>query len=150
LVLAEMAAGGTAFLFLTPLWKEVRRGFFYLTGGIIFALAAGASAAAAAGRDPKVSGGELAVALATALAAATLLWLVLMAAKLRGPSRVVGVLTVPTAVAMLIAFARTADESLALSSFQLLAGAAFVGAAVDGLLLGHWYLTDRKLPRRPI
>jgi hypothetical protein len=69
---------------------------------------------------------------------------------LKGPSRVVGVLTVPTAVAMLIAFARTADESLALSLFQILAGASFIGAALDGLLLGHWYLTDRKLPRRPI
>ena len=30
------------------------------------------------------------------------------------------------------------------------AGAALLGAATDGLLLGHWYLTDRKLPRGPI
>ncbi|MDP9119222.1 MAG: hypothetical protein M3M93_02965, partial [Actinomycetota bacterium] len=34
--------------------------------------------------------------------------------------------------------------------FQLAAGAALLGAATDGLLLGHWYLTDRKLPRGPI
>jgi hypothetical protein len=34
--------------------------------------------------------------------------------------------------------------------FQLLAGAAFLGAAFDGLFLGHWYLTDRKLTRKPI
>jgi hypothetical protein len=34
--------------------------------------------------------------------------------------------------------------------FQLLAGAVFTGAVLDGLLLGHWYLTDRKLPRGPI
>jgi ABC-type spermidine/putrescine transport system permease subunit II len=33
---------------------------------------------------------------------------------------------------------------------QLLAGAAFMGAVVDGLLLGHWYLTDRRLTRAPI
>ena len=31
---------------------------------------------------------------------------------------------------------------------QLLAGAAFLGAVIDGLLLGHWYLTDRGLTRR--
>ena len=28
LILAETAAGGVGFLFLTPLWNEVRRGFF--------------------------------------------------------------------------------------------------------------------------
>jgi hypothetical protein len=51
---------------------------------------------------------------------------------------------------MLWAFARTADGSVALAFFQLLAGAVFTGAVLDGLLLGHWYLTDRKLPRGPI
>src|SRR5918996_1212886 len=99
LVLAETAAGGVGFLFLTPLWGEVRRGFFYLTGGVVLVL---------------------------------------------------GVATVPLAVGMLFAFARTIDESLALSFFQLLAGAVFTGAVLDGLLLGHWYLTDRRLTRGPI
>ncbi len=41
-------------------------------------------------------------------------------------------------------------QSLGLAVFQLAAGAALLGASTDGLLLGHWYLTDRKLPRRPI
>jgi hypothetical protein len=41
-------------------------------------------------------------------------------------------------------------QSLPLAVFQLAAGAALLGASTDGLLLGHWYLTDRKLPRRPI
>ena len=49
LVLAETAAGATALLFLTPLWAEVKRGFFYLTGAVVVALAAGAAGAAAAG-----------------------------------------------------------------------------------------------------
>src|SRR5207253_1111454 len=100
--------------------------------------------------NPKISGGGLAIALSAALAAATLVWLALMVAKQRTIARVVGVLTVPTAIAMLFAFARIADESLGLSFFQLLAGAAFTGAVLDGLLLGHWYLTDRRLPRGPI
>jgi hypothetical protein len=51
---------------------------------------------------------------------------------------------------MLWAFAQTADGSTPLAFFQLLAGAVFTGAVLDGLLLGHWYLTDRKLPRGPI
>ena len=41
-------------------------------------------------------------------------------------------------------------QSFGLALFQLVAGAALLGAATDGLLLGHWYLTDRKLPRGPI
>jgi len=45
---------------------------------------------------------------------------------------------------------KTIDQSLALSIFQLAGGGLFTGAVLDGLLLGHWYLTDRKLTRRPI
>ena len=51
---------------------------------------------------------------------------------------------------MLMAMAGTADESPVVSCLQLLAGAAFLGAVMDGLLLGHWYLTDRGLSRGPI
>jgi hypothetical protein len=41
-------------------------------------------------------------------------------------------------------------QETAVALFQLLAGAAFLGAVLDGLLLGHWYLTDRGLSRGPI
>jgi len=151
LVLAESAGGGVALLFLTPLWREVRPGFFYLTGAVVVALAAGAAATAAGAYDPgTASAGRLGAALAAALGGATVAWLALMVVKLRSAARIVGIATVPLAIAMLVAFARTTDESLGLSIFQLLAGALFTGAVLDGLLLGHWYLTDRKLPRTPI
>jgi hypothetical protein len=151
LVLAETAAGGAGFLFLTPLWSEVRRGFFYLTGLIVLLVAAGAAGAGTGAFDPAVAArGRLAVALALGLGGATLVWLLLMRLRAAGAARILGVASVPLAVAMLFAFARTADESTALAFFQLMAGAAFTGAVLDGLLLGHWYLTDRKLPRRPI
>src|SRR4029453_16359667 len=32
----------------------------------------------------------------------------------------------------------------------LLTGALFLGATTDGLLLGHWYLVDRRLSNQPI
>jgi hypothetical protein len=154
LVLAETAAGGAAFLFLTPLWREVKRGFFYLTGLVVLVLslsAAGAahSAVRAAGRAAG-SEGRLAVTLSLALAAVTVLWLGLMLFRLRLVPRLLGVASAPVALAMLVAFARTGDEGVGLAFFQLLAGAAFTGAVLDGLLLGHWYLTDRRLPRGPI
>jgi hypothetical protein len=151
LVLAETAAGGAGFLFLTPLWNEVRRGFFYLTGGIVLVLALGAAGSATGAFEPAfVSRSRPAIALALALAAATLAWLVLVRLRAAVPGRILGLATTPLAVAMLYAFARTVDESVPLSFFQLLAGALFTGAVLDGLLLGHWYLTDRKLPRGPI
>jgi hypothetical protein len=151
LVLAETAAGGAAFLFLTPLWREVRPGFFYLTGITVLVLAVGAAGAANAALDPAVgSGGRAAIALSLALAGATLVWMVLVRLRARPAGRAIGVATVPVAIAMLVAFAATGDESTGLAFFQLLAGAAFTGAVLDGLLLGHWYLTDRKLPRGPI
>ena len=59
-------------------------------------------------------------------------------------------LSVPASIAMLVALAGTARQDEGVALFQVLAGAAFLGAVLDGLLLGHWYLTDRGLPRRPI
>jgi hypothetical protein len=59
-------------------------------------------------------------------------------------------LSLPTAVGLLVALAGTSDHSRAVAVLQLLAGAAFLGVVFDGLLLGHWYLTDRGLSRRPI
>jgi hypothetical protein len=35
-------------------------------------------------------------------------------------------------------------------SVALLTGALFLGATTDGLLLGHWYLVDRRLSNQPI
>ena len=145
LVLAETAAGGAGILFLTPLWSEVRRGFFYLTGGIVLFLALSSAGAAVGAYDATTaSKGRIAVTLALVLAGATFLWIVLVRLRLYAAGRVLGTLTVPLAVVALFAFARTTDESLTLSFFQLLAGAVFTGAVLDGLLLGHWYLTDRK------
>ena len=152
LVLAETAAGGAAFLFLTPLWNEVRRGFFFLTGGVVLVLAASGAAAARVGTMSSFLMDEAIVALqlSLALTLATLVWLMLMAVRLRTAGRIVGIATVPLGVATLYAFARTADASFPVAFFELLAGAAFMGAVLDGLLLGHWYLTDRKLSRAAI
>jgi hypothetical protein len=151
LVLAETAAGAAGFLFLTPLWREVKRGFFYLTGSIVVLLALGAAGSAAAALSSgSNASGHLAIVLALALGAASALWLALILARWRTAGRWLGIASVGLAVAMLWAFALTADESEGLAFFQLLAGAVFTGAVLDGLLLGHWYLTDRKLPRGPI
>jgi len=150
LVLAETTAGGTLFLFVTPLWNEVRMGFFYLTGAIILVMALATAGTTAAAQTPGDADAHVAVILSLVTAGATLAWMLLAMAKRTTLSRIVGVASVPLSIAMLYAFARTGDESTLLSFFQLLAGAVFIGAVLDGLLLGHWYLTERKLPRKPI
>jgi hypothetical protein len=150
LVLAETVAGGLFLLFVTPLWGEVKRGFFTLTGAILAALSLAAWGAAAAARVPGSEAGAWSVRMAFALALVNVLWVGLMFAKRHAAARVVGVASVPVSVALLAAMAGTAEGSWAVAFLQLLAGAAFLGAVMDGLLLGHWYLTDRGLTRAPI
>jgi hypothetical protein len=149
-VLAETVAGGAALLFLTPLWTEVRRGFFKLTGIVLALLALSAWGAISAAREPGVAAGEQAWWLALGITVATAAWVGLLFARLERAARVLGLLTVPASIAWLGALAGTADHSHVVAFLQLLAGAAFMGAVMDGLLLGHWYLTDRRLSRTPI
>lgn len=150
LVLGELAAGAIVFLFLTPLWGEVKRGFFKLTGAVVLVLAAAAWRSSAAGLVEGSAAGSWSVRLAGALAAVTLVWLLLLFLRRQGAARVLGVVSAPLSVGMLAAMAGTAEGSPVVGFLQLLAGAAFLGAVTDGLLLGHWYLTDRGLSRVPI
>ncbi|MEX2421802.1 MAG: hypothetical protein WD670_08300, partial [Actinomycetota bacterium] len=66
LVLAETVAGGLVLLFLTPLWREVKRGFFTLTGSILFVLSLAAWGSSTAGRVPASLAGLWAVRLSAA------------------------------------------------------------------------------------
>ena len=126
LVLAETVAGGLTLVFVTPLWNEVRRGFFVLTCSILALFSAAVWGSVSAGRVTGDDAGTWSLRLAFALTFVLL------------------------AVGMLGAMAGTADGSWLVAFLQLLAGAAFLGAVLDGLLLGHWYLTDRGLTRTPI
>jgi hypothetical protein len=150
IVLAELAGGATALLWPTPLWSEVKRGFFTLTGVVVLVLALSTWAAAAAGAVPDDQAGLWSTRLAAALSAVTLAWLALLLARRQQAARVVGFVSVPVAVALLAEMAATSEGPYLVALLQLLAGAAFLGAVLDGLLLGHWYLTDRGLSRGPI
>jgi hypothetical protein len=73
-----------------------------------------------------------------------------MLVRRRSAARIAGFASVPLSISVLVAMAGTAEGSTVVAALQLLAGAAFLGAVMDGLLLGHWYLTDRGLTRTPI
>ena len=150
LVLAEAVAGTLAFLWCTPLWHEVKRGFFTLTTSIVLVLALGAWLSTRAAQIAGDEAGRWSATLALATAAAVGLTFLLMLVKQRTAARVVGFLSVVASIATLVAMAGTARQGFAIALFQLLAGAAFLGSITAGLLLGHWYLTDRGLSRGPI
>jgi hypothetical protein len=150
LVLAETVAGGLALVFVTPLWNEVRRGFFVLTCSILALFSAAVWGSVSAGRVIGDDAGTWSLRLAFALTFVLLAVVVLLLVRRGTWARFVGYAAAPLAVGMLGAMAGTADGSWLVAFLQLLAGAAFLGAVLDGLLLGHWYLTDRGLTRTPI
>jgi hypothetical protein len=150
LVLAETVAGSAAFLWYTPLWREVKRGYFTLTGVILTIVAFAAWRAAIAGAIPGDDAGTWSVRLTLASLIVTAVWTALQLLKQNPAARCVGFGSVPVAIATLVAMAATGRQQYALALFELVAGAAFLGSVLDGLLLGHWYLTDRGLSRKPI
>jgi hypothetical protein len=150
LALGEAAAGSAAFLWFSPLWNEVRHGFFKLVGSILVVVAATAWLAARAAEVSGDTAGEWATRLALASVILMLGSTLLLFARRETAARVAGIAYVPLALAVLIPMALSGAKGFALSLFQLLAGAALLGSVMLGLLLGHWYLTDRKLTRQPI
>jgi hypothetical protein len=150
-VLTEIVAGASVLTWATPLWNETKRSFFWIWGLIIAVLFAwpawlAARAGAVAGEPDAANAVRLALVSAVLLSVATMLLIL----RQHAAGRVVGVLAGVAAVATLGPLAATGRESPVVSLFQLAAGAAFLGAAYSALFLGHWYLTDRKLTRRPI
>jgi hypothetical protein len=150
-VLAEIVAGVSVLTWASPLWNETKRSFFWIWALITVLLFAwpgwlAARAGALAGDSDAMTAIRLALATAVVLTIAT----VLLLARRPVAGRVAGIVAALTAVATLVPLASTGRQSFVVSLFQLVAGAAFLGAAYSALFLGHWYLTDRKLTRAPI
>jgi hypothetical protein len=151
LVLMETVAGASVLTWASALWRETKRSFFTIWTAIMTVLFAwpawwSARAGALPGDTAATNGVRLALATAVVLTIATVCLLI----RWRTPGRVAGIVATVGAIATLLAFAPTGRQGVGVSAFQLLAGAAFLGASYDALFLGHWYLTDRKLTRAPI
>ncbi|MEO8501823.1 MAG: hypothetical protein ABI565_12970, partial [Vicinamibacteria bacterium] len=115
---------------------------------LLFAL--GTWGAAKAGEVAGSGAGTWAVRFSLATVLAIALFTLLLFVRRFVAARVVGLLSAPLSIGALVAMSPLSRQGSALGAFQLLAGAAFLGAVVDGLMLGHWYLTDRGLSRTPI
>ena len=138
-------------LFLTPLWNEVKRGVLHpdrrrAVGAVVRDVGLGRRGVVL-GSDA----GAWSVRLSASLAFVNLLWVGLMFAKRsRGGSRRGERLGPARDRRCSSRWPARAEGTWPVAFLQLLAGAAFLGAVIDGLLLGHWYLTDRGLTRTPI
>ncbi|MBI3647378.1 MAG: hypothetical protein HY240_01230 [Actinobacteria bacterium] len=150
LVLGQTVAGAAALLWLVPLWSEVKRGYFKLSGVMLAILAFAWWRSAVAGQVAGNDAGRWTTRLALATVLVTLAWTLLLFVRQQGLAHALGFVSVPVSAAGLFVMGGAARQPEILALFQLAAGGAFLGAVLDGLLLGHWYLTDRGLSRAPI
>jgi len=146
-VLLQWAVGGMAFCWFTTRRREVGLGYGWLLRGIYLVLAAAACAAGLALEVVPVR--EVAAAGVVLGCLAGLV--VSIARRRRGISAFPpGLDLVPVAIGAvgLVAAAVDAGGNPAVSLLRVFAGAAFLGAVTDAMLLGHWYLVQPGLPRR--
>lgn len=159
LVLAETAAGGLVLLALSSTWGVTRRGFQILLVGTLGLMAVGAWGALGgpvgvlreADALPAVMTSAVwsrRVLLATAgLAGACVVALV---ARATGAGRLLGVASALAGVGALVPLAlirslRGAPGGFLQGFAELALGAFLLGAVWNSLILGHWYLVQRRL-----
>lgn len=147
IILLETAVGATVLLWASGVWGVVRRGFFLLTGMTVALCAAGAWAITAAETGTSTGATTAATALGVFTGVAAL-WQVLLLARQERLSQFAGLASAVAGVVALMLFAGVRDRSPALAVAELAMGALFLGSTAYGLLLGHWYLVERRLTKQ--
>jgi hypothetical protein len=179
-VLLQWAAGGLLFLWVTTRGREVGIGYGWLLRGVYILMAAGALAAGLAlDPVPVREASSLAVVVGASVALAVsivrrkagvagererLARRSERVAAMTGIDRrpdgpdpdvpefppVLDLIAPIVAVPGLVAAGIDAGDPAVLSVVRVLVGAAFLGSISDGMLLGHWYLVQPGLARRPL
>jgi hypothetical protein len=147
-ILLEAAVGGSCVLWASGVWGAVRRGFFVLTGITVALCAAGAWAlvrSEPATASPDGARAVLGLAVLTVLCA---VWVVLLLAKLGRAAHAVGLAACVAGLVVLPLFAQLRERAVPAGVAELALGALFLGSTLYGLLLGHWYLVERRLDHR--
>jgi hypothetical protein len=146
IILLEAATGGLIVLWGTGVSGAVRRGFVLLLG-ITVALCAWGGWALLAGvpqpPDPMLHGRATTAALVFAILAT--LWQGLVLVRQRAAATIAGAVATAAGVVALVALALTRPGDALFGLVELGLGTLFLGSTLFGLLLGHWYLVERKL-----
>jgi len=148
-VLLQWSAGGLFFLWFTTRGRELGAGYGWLLRGIYLTMAAGAVAAGLAFgvvtvREAAAIGAFVAGGFALAVSIARRAEFTPALDLIAPGIAVVGLVAAGVDAAGDDASAGRVTVSLV----RVLAGAAFLGAVTDAMLLGHWYLVQPGLPRR--
>jgi hypothetical protein len=162
-VLLQTAVGGAIVLWGAGVYGKVRRGFFLLTGVTLAFCAYGAwavtrSAIRSATRVAEVApeavgpttelvtgapGQRLLLSLGV-FAGLMVLWQLLLLLRDNIIARSVGLAAAVAGVVSLVLFGLArVDAPWAVAELAL--GSLFLGSTMYGLLLGHWYLVERRL-----
>ncbi len=142
IVLLEATAGLTAGAAWTQSWTIVRRGHFRIVGWLAVALGVLAVLTA---RDA-LAGESVAWALVIATSAGAALYLLAQYARSEVPAVVVGGAAGVAGIAALVCLALLVEEwPAALAAAALVTGMLMLGAVINGMLLGHWYLNQPGL-----
>ena len=176
-VLLQWAAGGLFFLWVSTRHREVGLGYGWLLRGVYLLLAVGGALAGFRFGTVAVREVS-ALAMAAAAFAVLVVSVVRRKAGVSGQSDdqyrrservaamtgiergpvvkqagkefppVLDLLAPAIGVVGLVAAGVDAGGNVAVSLLRTFAGALFLGAVTDAMLLGHWYLTQPGLPRR--
>jgi hypothetical protein len=179
-LLLQWATGGLLFLWVTTRRRQVGIGYGWLLRGTYLLMALGGVAAASQlgwvpGRDVAAVGVALAAGAALAVSvvrrrAGVARQREQVVARSARVAAMTGIdrrqeefdpgvpefppnldLVAPVIGAVgLVAAGVDAGDPILLAVLRTLAGAAFLGAVTDAMLLGHWYLVQPGLPRAPL
>lgn len=147
IILLEAAVGGAVLLWASGVWGAVRRGFFLLTGSTVALCAAGAWAITRGEAGGTATAHQAVLALGV-FAGLAVLWQVLLLLRQAALSRAVGLAATAAGVVALVLFPALRQRAFGLGVAELGMGALFLGSTLYGLLLGHWYLVERRLTNR--
>jgi hypothetical protein len=159
LVLAMTAVGSSVLVWFAPTWGAVRHGYEALTAGTVAVLAWGAAASLTVPIESLAGTGvadvgALARTLLQVVAVASAAAAVALLVKLPPlAGRLLGVVATVVGVAAFVPLAmvradRGGAGGVAQGIVELLAGAWLLGAIWVGMILGHWYLVERRLSNR--
>ena len=159
IVLAMTAVGSSTLLWAAPTWGAVRHGYEVLTGTTVALIAWGAWASLGApvsslAGSAQAGSGEAARILLLVLAVLNAVAVLTLLVKLPPVlARLAGLLAAAVGVAAFVPLAairsgRGGAGGLAQGVLELVLGAALLGAVWVGMILGHWYLVERRLSNR--
>jgi hypothetical protein len=159
LVLAMTAVGSSVLVWFAPTWGAVRHGYEVLTAASVALLGWGAWGAfsvplAAIAGTAEAADGQRARTLLLAMTLATLAAALALAVRLPPViGRGLGVIATLAGAAAFVPIAairagRGGAGGLSQGLAELALGSLLMGAIWVGMILGHWYLVERRLSNR--